>query len=79
MFIVQISLYIQGHNNFYHPPAQVLEPTLSQSHPLGENAAEYSAVVAIHTAPVSFHQVPITAGWLEAVWIESLPKALTRT
>ena len=31
-----------------------------------------------HNFNFSFHLVPITAGWTEAVWIQSLPKAFTR-
>ena len=31
----------------------------------------------IHNILFPFHQVPITAGWPEAVWIQSLPKAST--
>ena len=75
MFIVGIPVY--RFSGLYINYPQVLELTLSQSHLPGENKAQFSAALAIHTEPIFFHPVPIAAGWTEVQWIQSLPKALT--
>ena len=51
MFVVQISPET-GSADFTLFTPQVLELTLSQSHLLGENAAQFSAPVAIRTVPI---------------------------
>ena len=59
-------------------PSPVLELTHSRSHLHGENARQIFilAVDAIHPFSfLSFHQLPITAGWPEALWIKSFHKA----
>ena len=49
-----------------------------QSHLPGKNAAHFLQLKPfVQFFFISFHQVPITAGWPEAVWIQSLPKAFT--
>ena len=47
------------------------------SSPWGEYNADYSGVEYSQSQlyHFTFHQVPITAGWTEAMWIQSLPKA----
>ena len=59
-------------------PSLVSELTHILSRLPGENAAmQHTKATAytIHNILFPFHQVPITAGWPEAVWIQSLPKA----
>ena len=49
------------------------------SSPLGENSAHSSAGNAIHNfSNFSFHQVPITAGWVEAIWNEKFARHFYR-
>ena len=42
---------------------------------LGRLQCIFCSWIHSHNINVSFHLVPITAGWTEAVWIQSLPKA----
>ena len=55
--------------------SQVLKLTLSQFHLQGENAAQFSSAVAIHTVQIFVPPGTQFAGWKEAVWIQSLHQA----
>ena len=50
---------------------------LSQSHLPGENAVHFLRLKTFTQYQFSFHLVPITVEWPEAVWIQSLPKVFT--
>ena len=50
--------------------------SLFQSHLPRENAT-HLLLLKPFLHQISFHPVPITAGWTEVVWIQSLPKAFT--
>ena len=62
------------HHFIYH---LVLESTLSQSHLPRENAAHFLQLKPLTQCQCSFHLIPISAGWTETVWIQSLPKDFT--
>ena len=65
----------------------VLELSFIRSHLLWGEFSTFSAANTIHNFPFfSFHQVPITAGWAEAVWNEqfaqhfyTIPAVVNRT
>ena len=69
MFMVQISPWTLITHRYWN--------SLFQSHLPGENVAQFSAAVAIHVIPIFIPPGTITAGWTEALWIQSLPKAFT--
>ena len=68
MFIVLISPWVQQTAQF---TPLVSELSLIRSHLLWGEFSAFSADNAISQFSIfSFHQVPITAGWTEAVWYE---------
>ena len=68
MFIVLISPRVQQTAQF---TPLVSELTLIRSHLLWGEFSAFSAANAISQFSIfPFHQVPITAGWTEAVWYE---------
>ena len=73
-FIVQISLKAHGTLHDLPPGIGIHSFTVLSA---GGESSTSSPAVAIHATHFSFHLVPITAGWPEAVWIQSLPKAFT--
>ena len=61
----------------YMSYTQVLELTLSQYHLPGENAAQFSAAVAVHTVPF-FVSCGTHYCWVDRSGVDSnLPKAFT--
>jgi hypothetical protein len=58
------------------PVSELMHSFTGSSH-WGESSA--LAADAVHRVSVSFHQVPITARWPEAMWIQNLTKLLYMT
>ena len=68
----------EGSSDLYINYPQVLELTLSQSHLNGENAAQFSAAVAIHTVPISRSTwYPLLLGEQRLCGFKALPNAFT--
>ena len=74
MFIVQISPYT-GSADFTLITPRYWNSLVHSLISLGRMQRIFCSCSHSHSTNLSFHLVPITAGWTEAVWIQSLPKA----
>ena len=51
-------------------------PRLSVSNVILYLSPSLKGKITFHTVPIFIHLVPITAGWTEAVWIQTCPMLL---